>query len=194
MSRPDISAQAPIQTITGGRGSRWLMLCRMLFIVMLGVIAGLALSCADTTESTAPTSATVGDPGSGDGSPPVVLEERRTDEPAKDVPYPREIFLRVVSTYPSQGVFDEISVLDSIEVVFSKPIVCSTVTLESFSTGPGVTGTFVCDGSTVTFHSDRAFEFAVFYEVTLSRDIRATDGSTLPAPYRFYVFTEVEPG
>ena len=133
----------------------------------------------------------------------VSCSDNATDNPADNATVQGEEgtipgiqFLRVVSTYPDPSTYEEISVLDSIVVVFSNPIDPATVTPETFTLvhGPGVTGHFTVDGCTVTFDADRAYNFAVLIRFVLTTEIKSLDGLSLLEPYTFDVYTEVEPG
>ncbi|HMA96700.1 MAG TPA: Ig-like domain-containing protein [Polyangiaceae bacterium] len=71
---------------------------------------------------------------------------------------------------------------DVLQVTFSEPLNCSTVTSSSFQvrdSSAAVVGTLNCSGSTVTFRPREGFVFTVSYTVSLTSGITDPSGNSL---------------
>lgn len=100
--------------------------------------------------------------------------------------------LKIIEAFPMDG--SEVSVLDSVVLIFSAELDCSTVTPENITVGPGSPGEIKCDSNLAVFVPSMAYDFGVLMSVHVSKNISSADGAELEDDFDYVFYTQVEPG
>jgi hypothetical protein len=94
--------------------------------------------------------------------------------------------LQWVDSEPSMG--QELALDSSITLYFDRPLDCNTVQ-DAFRIRPAIEGSLACDGASLTFTPNTAFDRANTYVVLLDTKIRAADGAQLLQEIQYQVDT-----
>jgi hypothetical protein len=103
-----------------------------------------------------------------------------------------EATFEIVSYYPDGS--EETSVMDSVVLLFSGDLDCSTINASTVQVALGKSGTLTCNSNRVVFKPDLSFDFAIAVEVFVSKDVSSADGISLGNDFSYIFYTEVEPG
>ncbi|MCP4705199.1 MAG: Ig-like domain-containing protein [candidate division Zixibacteria bacterium] len=103
-----------------------------------------------------------------------------------------EATFEIVSVYPAAG--SETSVTDSVVILFSGDLDCSTINTSNVRVAMGKSGTLSCNSNRVVFTPDLSFNFAIAVEVFVSKDVTDANDISLGSDYSYIFYTQVEPG